>query len=213
MEDPAPEDIDPVIVELFRVNAPIREFMVLYLAKQITYQECLEHSLIKLSEQYSGAMLGWKDQVEKTKVEVIPPEKPKTLKLTGRMIEIAQDQEALPDQLAEVPLVNEKPVGTNFMFSDVERRKEKLPVPHGACPTCGFNAKLVIANKKVCAVCDARRGKAEFRHRSDNIIKIAQELWEFCRRNGIRPPELLDEARQLPSEEQIMLRDQMNRLT
>jgi hypothetical protein len=197
--------MNPVIVELFRLNAPIKEFMVLFLAKQISYVECLEHSLIKLSEQYTGAMEGWKDQVKKleaaknAEVVVVKPPLTKTLRLTGKMAVVPIEQTGITD-----PLEAECDAGKVLVN---EKRKSKI------CQMCGYDAPLIVGDGKRCAVCDARRGKNEYRHRSDKIIEAAQQLYEWCLDHRVPVPATLESVRQLPQEEKAMLELQRNRLT
>lgn len=52
--DPTPDEIDPRIVEIFRHNLTLQQYMAMYLSGQISWRETLEHSLIHLNEQNKG---------------------------------------------------------------------------------------------------------------------------------------------------------------
>ena len=240
MTDPTPEEIDPVIIELFRTNPAIKEYMILFLAGQATYQECLEHSIVKLCEQYTGAIAGWKDQAQKTKVEYKAPDGT-VMKLTGRMVEIPMDQDGISDSLVnETPMEYQSPEserlhlalgilgkivspgraaafieGTSDAFPPIQLSREILNQIKDLftkqdisdyvkkvdpCSRCGFTALLVVDGKNVCAVCDARRGRSEFRLRSDNLIKSARTIEHWCKTHHVKVPDLLLQSIQEPVE-------------
>lgn len=77
--DVEPENINPEIVRIARVNPMIRAIFSMYLQGievvqgqdgtmlPLTWRQALEMMVLKLSEQYGGALEGWKDQSKKAK--------------------------------------------------------------------------------------------------------------------------------------------------
>ena len=233
MTDPTPEEIDPVIVELYRTNPAIKEFMIMYLAEQVTWRECLEHSLIKLCEQYSGAIAGWKDSLAVVKAKTEEP-----LKLTGQMVEIplvdentievteyqSPDAERLHLALGILGKIVSPGRAASYMegtsdyFPPIQLGRKILKqihdlftkrdisdyvTPVNPCSTCGYVAPLIVNGVTLCAVCDARRGRAEFRLRSDNLIKAANQINDWCATRGIRVPSVLKQSMQEPVDEAV----------
>ena len=56
-DDPRPDEIDPRIVDIFRENPTLQQYMAMYLSGQVSWRETLEHSLIHVHEQYVGAIV------------------------------------------------------------------------------------------------------------------------------------------------------------
>jgi hypothetical protein len=68
--DVQPQDINPAIVEIAKVNPLIKEIFNVYLHevpvvddRPMEWREALEMMVVKLAEQYTGALEGWKNDV------------------------------------------------------------------------------------------------------------------------------------------------------
>lgn len=107
--DVAPDQINPAIVRLAQVNPPVKEIVELYLhevpvneGKPLTWQDALEMMVVKLGEQYGGALEGWRHASLAASIAKAPPP---VLALPGQKPEWIVDlHEALPPDVIEAAI-------------------------------------------------------------------------------------------------------------
>jgi hypothetical protein len=72
LPDPEPEEIDKEIVDIYRKNPTLQSYMSMYLAKQISYRECMEFTILKMAEELAGAHEGWRSALAKLPESDLP---------------------------------------------------------------------------------------------------------------------------------------------
>lgn len=188
--DIAPENINPGIVAIAKKNRLIKEIFTVYLHElpikdgfPLTWQDALEMMVLKLADQYGGALKGWKDTVDRA----AKPPAPDKLLLTDTLVneksvsaevqspekvqlEIAKGMLATlisPARRAHLAAggqdVDFPPIMLKRSFiQQVDALldgKVDLYIQPDPCPNCDNHAWYIMDGKRVCAVCQARKGK------------------------------------------------------
>lgn len=192
--DVLPENINPAIVEIARKNPVVRQYFELYLAEGLakedgtllTWREVLEMIVVKLGEQYAGALAGWKDAAAKKESEqgrlLLVNEIPAELIVQSKTeVQLSIAKGMLAKLVSPMRRAWKEKGGRDEDFPPIQLTKSFVEqvdallegkvdqyIQKVQCPVCANYAWYIEDGVPICAVCEARKSR-----RSENF-KVQQ---------------------------------------